>query len=60
LGKRLLLNNVYHSACALPPWGSRMPGVIQNGHALGRGFHRVKSAVAEDPGFYFDRRGRPA
>jgi len=55
VGKRLLLNNGYHRACALRSLGiTHAPCVIQTATRSDEVSIAVKSAVAEDPGFYFE------
>jgi hypothetical protein len=55
VGKRLLLNNGYHRACALRSLGiTHAPCVIQTATRSDEVSIAVKSAVAEDPEFYFE------
>lgn len=55
VGKRLLLNNGYHRACALHSLGiTHAPCVVQTATRADEVSIAVKSIVAEDPEFYFE------
>jgi hypothetical protein len=55
VGKRLLLNNGYHRACALRSLGiTHAPCVIQTATRADEVSIAVKSAVAETPEFFFE------
>jgi len=55
VGKRILLNNGYHRACALRSLGiTHAPCVIQTATRADEVSIAVKSVVAESPEFYFE------
>lgn len=55
VGKRMLLNNGYHRACALRSLGiTHAPCVIQTATRTDEVSLAVKSTVAEDPEFFFE------
>jgi hypothetical protein len=55
VGKRMLLNNGYHRACALRALGvTHAPCIIQTASRVDELQVTVKSRVADDPEFYFE------